>query len=702
MRESNRRMHRARIAPVLLRLCLLAVAPFFLSRIAVATPKQAMAPRYFSIFIYAAGDEKSIREAVRSNLRQLEQIPSLHGNTQVNIIVQHDDVGKDANFRYALTPNVNAASFGQGKTAASLLKTPPIAESEIRRIDPSFRYGEKNSGDPRTLKRFLSWAIRAYPAAHYALVLIGHSWGIQGHMQDFFFDDAKHKLSAIIKNYELRRVMQELYREEAMAIKEGVFDLLFIDGCVAGQLEVALELKDVFAYFMTSSIETPYYGLSYDQAFEPFLYAANRKPHPTAQEAHALLEEYLLKRVPVMYVAGHALFGQMVEQEEQYTPVAIFALRTAPLARVEQALTALVSALAPTSLPEEFQKGQLKELDALADSDGHADLLALARALVSLLSRRYEQSRDEKWRAALGPAQALAASLGEHPADEVTTPIRIGHKEATGAWAQIEIDGRAPEPELAACDALRLLAMLNLNLLRVWPAFIDKKGQRLGPSEWLCEGRRPSRKLRLQPGIPVSLDRLLDLRLLWPQAIPAQLVQRAPGKRVLSIWFAREADRPLEFHPVLGLPGASEVTIEYIKGDPLAYLLGQGKDAKLLGKETFGVHPYASRVDGFGQNGQAGGPALYIAEAHTPGTLYKRGLGIFLRRSFTYEFQRYLQGRAPIERVEPVPFGLSLEAYLQRLSEKGTQGRAAYQGADFYRLHRIAKTGWADFLFGHR
>ncbi len=93
-------------------------------------------------------------------------------------------------------------------------------------------------------------------------------------------------------------------------------------------------------------------------------------------------------------------------------------------------------------------------------------------------------------------------------------------------------------------------------------------------------------------------------------------------------------------------------------------------------------------------------PGLYVAEAHSAGTLWKSGLGILLRRSFAYEYQKYFQGRPPIERVERAPWTLSLDGYLETLKPRDGRSHFVYQGAAFYRLHRIAQTGWPDLLFG--
>ena len=91
---------------------------------------------------------------------------------------------------------------------------------------------------------------------------------------------------------------------------------------------------------------------------------------------------------------------------------------------------------------------------------------------------------------------------------------------------------------------------------------------------------------------------------------------------------------------------------------------------------------------------------LYIAEAHSAGTVFKQGLGIYFRPTFSKPVLRYMQGRAPVEQREPSPYGVSIEAYLAGLQRLRRLNAPVYFGADFYRLHRLTATGWPDFLFG--
>jgi hypothetical protein len=90
------------------------------------------------------------------------------------------------------------------------------------------------------------------------------------------------------------------------------------------------------------------------------------------------------------------------------------------------------------------------------------------------------------------------------------------------------------------------------------------------------------------------------------------------------------------------------------------------------------------------------GHGLYVAEAHTNGSHFKRGIGILLTRTVEGE-EGYQGGRLPIEQVDP---NGTLEAYMASLKTKKELDTYKLWGAPFYRAHAIESTGWPDFLFG--
>ena len=670
-----------------------------------AVPAQAI--KDWTFLVYIAGDEESLHEPIIDGLKRLEQLPGLSAEGPINVVVQLDDSGDDPNYRYALRTPLQPG-------AGARLDTPPIPEEIVRRHEPGFRYGERDSGNPSTLKRFLSWAVQAYPARHYMLLLNGHSWGLQGQMQDFYFAGKSQLPSSIIKNYELRRLLEEVYREQRVHIPEGRFDALHIDGCISGQLDVALELKDVFRYFVAHSIDTPYHGLAFERVLGPFMDALRAAPNRDDASAHKLCEEQLLAPLVREYVLQYAPDGIMTKKEQELSALAPFALRTAELPRVATSLRELVAELEESGIGTAFRNGQRSDLEALRDVDDHVDLLQLAQTLKSEFSARLAATHDPRWQRAIDKAQALTGSLGYGPQDRTSLPTRIRHATAQGAWVHIQVDGFSTNAEMLSCELLRTFRVQNQQTPQHIPALIDGEAHAMPINnldcEKLAELAPEITATALSPGKPLPLDHVYRLKARWPSGIAAQLFETVgdavPRQRTLSIWIDRGSQQKLDVELMLQLPGTREIVIEYLSGtstataDPLGYLRKRpGSAARRVGRETQSVPSYAINTDPqlFARQGGAG---LYVAEAHTNGVYHKHGLGIFMRRDFPAPIYRYQRGRIPIERVEKTPYALRLEEYLNSIPEQIAGQSLPLPGVECYRAHRIHETRWDEFLFG--
>lgn len=655
--------------------------------------------REWTILLYAAGDEIEVQEPTRSLLRRIERTTSLTEDGPVRVIAQYDDVGEDPNHRYWLRHVARASR-------SKMPDTPPFTAQEIAEqmkatgLGTEFQYKELDSGSPTTLKAFLKWGVRAFPAKHYALIVAGHSWGQQGLMQDFFVDGKELDASTIIKNYELRRAMKEVYREEARLIPTKVFDLLMIDACTSGQIDVLLEWVDVFHYFAGTAIETPFFSLPYEQFLEPFAKLAGG-----ALDPKLLLEDHFLKPMLLSYVKSHTRGGALVGAEKQTDAVQYFAIRNAELVKVAGAFRKLLKSL-PKEAGEEFRspdQDKTPELDRVADIDHNADLWEIAKGFDAYSSRKNKEQPDKTWGKVQKNARALAKLLGANSEDTSYAPTRLSfatYPAAKGAWAQIEVDEVAPFRDLAACVGVKAFGMLNAAEEDLVPIFTDSAGKEVGVFEVSCndlgeayhkvhpEGEQPN-----YDG-PHPLGEIFGHKIAWPSDVKAYLTESPDprrrnrlGSRTLSIWIPKKGKtRAVR----LSLAATEHVQIDYLSGKPEAYLADPEKWARLrVGSARHEVAPYTAALD-FPRD------HLYVGEVHSNGAHLKRGMGVFLGRELKDDDSPYQWGRMPLEKVEPTPYAWTLEKYFQDLAPPKVMGEA------FYRVHRINETSWPDFLFGER
>jgi len=104
----------------------------------------------WTFLVYMAGDNN----LEQFGLLDLAEMKAIGSTADVNIVAQFDRMTDGVTRRYHLHHDT------------------PLDEDQV---GPEL--GETNSGDPRELARFLAWAVEAYPAERYALVVWNHGTG---------------------------------------------------------------------------------------------------------------------------------------------------------------------------------------------------------------------------------------------------------------------------------------------------------------------------------------------------------------------------------------------------------------------------------------------------------------------------------------------------------------------------------------------
>jgi hypothetical protein len=146
-----------------------------------------------------------------------------------------DEVDGDWNGvrRYALTP-------GEKNPYGSRVWT-NIGEHDKDIDSPVLKdLGDADMSRRSTLSDFLSWGIRSFPARHYMVVLADHGAGFMGALADY-------KTRKNMPLPEIREALGEA--REKTGIKP---DVLVMDGCLMGEVEVARELGNEADYLVAT------------------------------------------------------------------------------------------------------------------------------------------------------------------------------------------------------------------------------------------------------------------------------------------------------------------------------------------------------------------------------------------------------------------------------------------------------------------
>ncbi len=141
---------------------------------------------------------------------------------------------------------------------------------------------ELNSSDPATLKRFIDYGLKNYPAEKTLLVIQDHGYSWRG----VCLDDTDGGGIMLIDD------MAQAIRD-ARDANDGVgVDLLALDACSVASVEIAYELRDTVGWFAASQLVVPYDGLPYQMIVEALVAEPEMSPEELAHDMVDMYMEY--------------------------------------------------------------------------------------------------------------------------------------------------------------------------------------------------------------------------------------------------------------------------------------------------------------------------------------------------------------------------------------------------------------------------
>ncbi len=137
-----------------------------------------------------------------------------------------------------------------------------------RIVNYSWSNSELNTGDPSTLINFASWAVKKYPAEKYFLILGGYGEGWIGLMHDMNNGQGN---TDILSLEELEYALGDITKSIKDVNSKGKIDVLGLDACYMGMLEVMYQIKDYADYLVVSENEEALDGWPYDKLIGPIM-----------------------------------------------------------------------------------------------------------------------------------------------------------------------------------------------------------------------------------------------------------------------------------------------------------------------------------------------------------------------------------------------------------------------------------------------
>ena len=241
---------RSKIIKTIFHFILFMITAFMLAGCVIPpTPNQAK----WTVMVYLDADNNLESFGIQ-DINEMEMVGS---SNEVNIVVQADRIPfdvLDSIGQGLYDDDSNNDWTGTRRYFITQDMDPDIIHSSIKG-----NLGEKNMGDPETLKNFAQWAMQNYPAERYMLVIWNHVGGFRS-------IDLARDIAWDLTSMNDRITMSEL--EEALNFIKGQagqnIDIVGMDACLMSMVEVAYQIKDSAQIFVSSEASVPPEGWQYD------------------------------------------------------------------------------------------------------------------------------------------------------------------------------------------------------------------------------------------------------------------------------------------------------------------------------------------------------------------------------------------------------------------------------------------------------
>jgi hypothetical protein len=121
------------------------------------------------------------------------------------------------------------------------------------------RLEEKDTGDPETLRSFLTWGFGRYPADNHLVVVWNHGTGFRSVRRDIGYDDFGSSLDM--------PEIEDAFRRAGIGPSNKIAILGF-DACLMNMIEIAHHFKDQAEYLVGSQQTEPGDGWPYDEVLK--------------------------------------------------------------------------------------------------------------------------------------------------------------------------------------------------------------------------------------------------------------------------------------------------------------------------------------------------------------------------------------------------------------------------------------------------
>lgn len=323
----------------------------------------ANAVKPWTLMFFSAGDNDAEME---SPLKwEYELLPSMATNENVNIVSFWDGLVSEARYDYW---------FASGDAVS-------VAKEEL------------NTGDSTTLRDFVDWAQRNYPAEHYALIISDHGHGVGGVALDIHTPElGKDTLTPS----ELRSALSGLE----------TLDVVYMHACLMGNIESGYQLRGLAEYYVASESmawlprHLDWFVLGHESSVPEVPGVTSLTSHTTPEElAEAMSRAYVLetKHAPPYYPGTSSVVQLLQVEDVALSASALAGLLRQLLSESKPILDAARNAMTLQHFNSDMEDWVITDVDEYVDLYEFATLVYAQAVYPDLRNAAYElmQSIDQ-------------------------------------------------------------------------------------------------------------------------------------------------------------------------------------------------------------------------------------------------------------------------------------------------------------------
>ena len=239
---------------------MLILAPWCSSIQGSGSQGAAQDPTSWTIMVYMAADS-SISLPWQDDINEMEAADQREGTS---VIVLLDTFGG---------PDSRLLKIAQDPNGLE----DTIISTEVDDGGAVISGGEINSGDPAVLTAFIGFSSASYPADRLVLILWGHGSGWHGLCPDG---------SDFLTLPEVRIALSDAHTSIGRSL-----DIVSVDACAQGSLEMLFQIEDHADYFVASEKDVPYEGLPYTLVLDSLAKDTEQSPEDFAS---SIVDDYHL------------------------------------------------------------------------------------------------------------------------------------------------------------------------------------------------------------------------------------------------------------------------------------------------------------------------------------------------------------------------------------------------------------------------